>query len=154
MIMTNTDTRIFLADLSELGIPEPVKEYPFAKPLRVWRADFAWPEYGLIVEIEGGVWTKGRHITPEGFLEDKNKYNAMAILGWKLMRFTPTEVRKGIAARWVKNYFKTNQPSLPFPPSLIPDTSKNLIKRCSEEKKRLERKRTVRRKRRTSLKIR
>ena len=152
--MTNTDTKVFLADLNELGIPEPVKEYPFAKPLRVWRADFAWPEYSLIVEIEGGVWTKGRHITPEGFLEDANKYNSMVILGWKLLRFTPQQVRRGIAARWIKNFFRIHAMSQPYPPSLIPDVTKNLIKRCSEEKKRLERKRSVRRKRRTNLRVR
>ena len=37
-----------------VGLPPPVTEYRF-HPERRWRADFAWPEKKLLVEVDGGV---------------------------------------------------------------------------------------------------
>ena len=51
------------------GGPELQREYRFAPPRR-WRADFAWPQARLLVEIEGGLWKRGRHLTPQGFAAD------------------------------------------------------------------------------------
>ena len=70
------------------GIPE----YRFAPPRR-WRFDRAWLEYNLAVEIEGGVWTGGRHTRGSGFVNDLEKYNHAVMLGWRILRFTPQQVR-------------------------------------------------------------
>lgn len=70
----------------------PVKEFKF-HPDRNWRFDFAWPEKKLAVELEGGIWNKGRHMRPEGFIEDCNKYNAASLLGWKVLRFTERHIK-------------------------------------------------------------
>ena len=43
-----------------LDLPEPEREYIFAPPRR-WRFDFRWPGHMLAVEVEGGVYTNGRH---------------------------------------------------------------------------------------------
>lgn len=67
--------------------PAPVREYPFAPPRR-WRFDFAWPEARAAVEIEGGVWTCGRHTRGSGYGEDCAKYNAAVLNGWRVLRFT------------------------------------------------------------------
>jgi very-short-patch-repair endonuclease len=67
---------------------EPVKEYRF-HPTRRWRLDYAFPEVRLAVELEGGVWTRGAHIRPCGFLEDMEKYNMLAEFGWVLLRYQP-----------------------------------------------------------------
>ena len=32
-------------------LPEPVREHPFCA--RLWRFDFAWPDYKIAVEVEG-----------------------------------------------------------------------------------------------------
>ncbi len=69
-------------------IPAAEAEHRF-HPTRKWRFDFAWPEQRVALEMEGGVWTKGRHTRPKGFLKDMQKYNAAAVLGWRVVRVTP-----------------------------------------------------------------
>ena len=73
------------------GLPEPEPEYRFAHPRR-WRFDFAWPAHLIALEVEGGVWTNGRHTRGSGFVGDMAKYNHAAILGWKVLRVTPSEL--------------------------------------------------------------
>lgn len=50
------------------------------------------PDYRIAVEVEGGVWSQGRHIRPAGFLGDIEKYNAATLLGWRVFRTTPQEL--------------------------------------------------------------
>lgn len=72
-------------------IPRFEREYRFAPPRR-WRIDFAFPDVKLAVEIEGGIWIKGGHTRGSGFMKNVEKYNALALLGWRLLRFTPEQV--------------------------------------------------------------
>lgn len=71
-----------------------VEEYAFAPPRR-WRMDFAWPDCGVAVEIEGAVWTRGRHTRGAGFVRDVEKYNTAASLGWTVLRLTNRELDSG-----------------------------------------------------------
>jgi very-short-patch-repair endonuclease len=80
--------RIFAALLTRAGLPLPVPEFRF-EPQRRWRADFAWPDQKLILEVEGGVFIRGRHSRGAGMLGDFEKYNRAAVLGWRLLRCTP-----------------------------------------------------------------
>ena len=68
---------------------EMVKEYRF-HPTRKWRFDYAIPSHLIALEVEGGVWTGGRHIRASGFLGDMEKYNNAALLGWRVFRTTAT----------------------------------------------------------------
>lgn len=70
---------------------EAVKEHKF-HPTRRWRFDYAIPLFKIAIEVEGGVWTRGRHIQPSGFLKDMEKYNNASMLGWRILRVTPTEL--------------------------------------------------------------
>jgi hypothetical protein len=79
---------LFLALLRRERLPLPVPEYRFAPPRR-WRTDYAWPLAKLALEVEGGVWTNGRHTRGTGFLKDIAKYNELAARGWRLLRTTP-----------------------------------------------------------------
>ena len=76
---------------AQLGV-EPVKEFLF-HPTRKWRFDYAFPESKIALEVEGGVHTGGRHIRPRGFLNDMEKYNTAATMGWRVLRTTPDELR-------------------------------------------------------------
>jgi very-short-patch-repair endonuclease len=69
-----------------MHLPYPEREY-FFKPGRRWRFDFAWPDLKVAVEIEGGLWVKGRHNTATGMLNDMDKYNEAVVGGWKVLRF-------------------------------------------------------------------
>lgn len=70
------------------GLPEPVTEHVFARP-RHWRFDYAWVEQKVALEVEGAVWTGGRHTRGAGFLRDMEKYNTATVLGWRVLRCTP-----------------------------------------------------------------
>ena len=77
-------TRLVKSDLRL----ECVKELRFF-PTRRWRFDYAIPEVKIAIEVEGGVYTQGRHTRPIGFLGDMEKYNTATSLGWRLLRVTP-----------------------------------------------------------------
>lgn len=76
---------IFKIQVHALRLPEPQREYQF-HPKRRWKFDFAWPQLMIAVEIEGGTYTGGRHVRPEGFRKDCEKYNAAALMGWMVLR--------------------------------------------------------------------
>ena len=80
--------------VTALGMPVPVFEHRF-HPVREWSMDVAWPDARIFLEIEGGVWTGGRHTRGKGFLGDIEKYNAAAVLGWRLLRCTPEQLADG-----------------------------------------------------------
>lgn len=81
------------------------REYMF-HPKRLWRLDFGWPTQRLAVEVEGGVWTDGRHTRGSGFIQDLEKYNNLAILHWRLLRFTPEMVKSGVAVATIAEALK------------------------------------------------
>lgn len=83
--------------LLDLGsYPDPDFEYVFAKAIkRRWRFDLAWPEKMIAIEIDGGTWTGGRHVSGIGHEKDCEKMNEAAAMGWKVFRFTPTMIRRG-----------------------------------------------------------
>jgi very-short-patch-repair endonuclease len=83
------------------GLPEPTREFRF-HPRRRWRFDFAYPVERLAVEVEGGTWTGGRHSRGEGFESDCHKYNAAALAGWRVLRFTAAMVEDGTAVRQIE----------------------------------------------------
>ena len=81
--------------LRAAGLPVPETEVRFARPRR-WAFDFAWgPPWRIALEIEGGVWTTGRHTRGRGYTNDVVKYNQAAILGWLVIRATTAMVRSG-----------------------------------------------------------
>lgn len=70
-----------------------VKEFKF-HPVRKWRFDYAIPDHKIALEVEGGVWTGGRHTSSVGFLNDMEKYNTATLMGWRVFRTTPEDLYK------------------------------------------------------------
>jgi len=101
----NSDKKIIfqlIIDRHWLG-KKPETEYQFLSKDRAnalcveprrWRFDFAWPDWKLAVEIEGGVFAHGRHTRGKGYEADCEKYNAAAVLGWTVLRYTPDMLQK------------------------------------------------------------
>ena len=58
---------------------------------RKWRFDYACPELKIAIEIDGGIFTRGRHSGGIGQKKDMEKMNAAAELGWFVFHFTPDE---------------------------------------------------------------
>lgn len=102
--------RMFAAQVEAAGLPIPVREYRFAKPRR-WRFDFAWPDERLAVECEGGVYSRGRHVRPSGFKADAEKYNAAAMLGWTVLRYTAESIEDGTAIAAIRAMLETKEVS-------------------------------------------
>lgn len=75
-----------------------VSEYRF-HPVRKWRIDFAFEPHKLAIEVEGGVWSGGRHTRGTGFEADCEKYNALTLAGWRLLRFTDKPIKSGEAVQ-------------------------------------------------------
>lgn len=74
-------------------LPTSVREWKFCE--RQWRFDFAWPAEKVAVEIEGGIWTRGRHSRGKGMESDMRKYNRAASLGWIVLRGSGAMVQSG-----------------------------------------------------------
>lgn len=72
-----------------------VTEFYF-HPKRRWRFDYACPELKIALEVEGGVWTGGRHTRGLGFLKDMEKYNTATTMGWRILRCTPSNKSESI----------------------------------------------------------
>ena len=70
------------------------KEHFFARPVREWRIDVVILDLKIGIEIEGGVWTNGRHTRGKGFIDDIERYNAAVTFGWVILRFTPQDLNK------------------------------------------------------------
>lgn len=79
--------------LNKEKLPYPVREHRFLPP-RKWRFDFAWPELQVAVEIEGGLWTGGRHSRGAGMQADMTKYNEAARHGWRVLRLGERHLRR------------------------------------------------------------
>ena len=83
--------KIVLAWMKEQGIPKPLLEFQF-HPTRKWRFDFCWATQAVALEVEGGVWTRGRHGRGSGIVKDMEKYNAAALAGWLVLRVLPKDL--------------------------------------------------------------
>lgn len=66
---------------------------------RMWEFDFAWPDFNLIVEINGGVWMPGggAHSHPIDITRNMTKQNDAALAGFFVLQFTPDDVKHGNA---------------------------------------------------------
>lgn len=88
---------------SELAAFEP--EYRFSPPRR-WRFDFAWLALTLACEVEGGLWTRGRHTRGAGYEADCEKYAHALLAGWRVLRVTPRQVASGQAVSWIETLIR------------------------------------------------
>jgi len=83
------------------------REHQFSPP-RKWKFDFALPGK-VAIEIEGGVHTGGRHTRADGFIGDMEKYNAATKLGWKVLRYTPDQIKKGMPILEITAFLAMNK---------------------------------------------
>ena len=81
----------FFPYLRANDLPIPVPEFQF-HPKRKWKFDYAWEDYKIALEVEGGIFSGGRHTRPKGFIGDMEKYNSAAVLGWRIIRVQPKEL--------------------------------------------------------------
>ena len=87
--------------IKALGLPEPIREYQAIKG-RKFRFDFAWLEHRLLVEVNGGTYTKGAHSTGQGIARDYEKANLATLDGWRVLMFDGKAVKSGEAVEVIR----------------------------------------------------
>ena len=85
------DKNIVNAWFKELGIPEPVYEYRF-HPTRKWRMDMAWIDQKVFLEVQGGIFVRGRHSRGAAMLKEWEKINTASSMGWRVLYCQPSDV--------------------------------------------------------------
>ena len=93
--MDELKEKIFLKLLKQNKLPAPEKEHRF-NPNRRWRFDYAFIKYKIAIEVEGGVWIRGRHSRGKGMIADMEKYNWAVVNGWRVLRYTPQSLLNSI----------------------------------------------------------
>jgi hypothetical protein len=100
--------------LRSVGLPAPVREHRF-HPVRRWRFDYAWPSEKVALEVEGGVWTGGRHTRGAGFVADIEKYNAATVAGWRVVRVVPGKLCASATVGMLESLLVPEKKSLQAP---------------------------------------
>jgi hypothetical protein len=89
---------ILLNRIEHAGLPLPVEEWPFSKPVgRRHRFDLCYPDRYLGIEVDGGTWSGGRHTRGAGFQRDCEKTNLAQLMGYRVLRFTRGMIEDGTA---------------------------------------------------------
>lgn len=78
------------------GLPQPIPEVTF-HPSRKWRFDWLFPGK-IAVEVQGGVWVRGRHARGQGIVHDHEKLNVAQCMGYIVLQFTPGQIADGTFA--------------------------------------------------------
>lgn len=80
--------------MHDCGVPDPELQHEIIdRDGRLWRVDFAWPEFRVAVEYDGYDW----HSQPDDFIRDRQRRAALIELGWTVMSIVADDVRR---AKW------------------------------------------------------
>jgi hypothetical protein len=72
------------------GLPPPVLQYEIVDAQgRLWRLDFAWPEFRVAAEYDGVDWHSG----PDALLRDRRRSAALQELAWVVVPIIAEDVR-------------------------------------------------------------
>lgn len=74
------------------------------KTERMWRFDAAIPDFKLLVEVDGGVWTRGAHGHPLDITRNMAKRNDAALAGYFVLAFEPRQVKSRLAIATITGF--------------------------------------------------
>lgn len=92
---------LFAFQLDAAGLVGYVREYT-AIPGRKFRFDFCFKQERLLIEINGGTYTKGAHSTGAGIARDYEKANLATLQGWRVLTFDGKAVKSGEAVETIR----------------------------------------------------
>lgn len=73
------------------GLPTPVLQYELLDLTgRLWRLDYAWPEYRVAAQYDGVDW----HTSPDAFRRDRIRTAALQDLHWVVVPIIAADVRR------------------------------------------------------------
>lgn len=99
---------LLLFQLRATRLPTPETQFSFASG-RKFAADFAWREFKLLVECQGGIWRRGggAHSHPNNILRDIEKLQLAVLNGWSMFPVTTDEVKSGQAVQLIELALKS-----------------------------------------------
>ena len=83
-----------------------------SKRSKKYRLDFAHPASCIGIEIQGGVYMKGRHVTGSGYERDCKKYNLAYTSGWTIFLLTSTMAKDAFWHSLISDYIFARCPQL------------------------------------------
>lgn len=95
--------KVVQAFFQSCGLPVPVPEYRISQERR-FRWDWAFVSYKILLEINGGVWKRGKsgHSSGTGIKRDMDKLNFATSLGWRTIAVEPSQLLKLETAELVR----------------------------------------------------
>lgn len=84
-----------------IGLAGAVAEYRFHLQ-RKWRFDFAFPASRVAVEVQGGLFSRGRHTRGAALVKEYEKLTAAAVAGWRVLYCQPNDILTVAFANQVK----------------------------------------------------
>ena len=98
--MTDLES-LLLLQLRDAELPEPKCQYQF-HPQRRWKADFCYPEYRIICEVNGMTHQASRgHTSWAGIHRDYEKQNAAVLMGYHYFEFDRDMIESGEAVNTI-----------------------------------------------------
>jgi hypothetical protein len=85
------------------GLGFPAWEYPFAAPERAWKLDFAWIGQKIALEVQGGIWSQGRHVRGAALRKEWEKLNELAVRKWAVLYCEPSDLT---SAKRIESVFR------------------------------------------------
>ena len=96
------------AYFKSMGLTAPVFEHKFHH-VRRWRFDLAWPDEKVALEVQGGIWTNGRHSRGAALLNEWEKLNTAAGLGWRMLYCQPKDLCKKETVEYIRAALEYNK---------------------------------------------
>ena len=103
--MSSQLENLFAMQLDSAGLTQYAREYQ-AIPGRKFRFDFAFLKERLLVEINGGTYSRGAHARPLGIKRDYEKGNLAVQFGWRVLQFDADMVKSGQALEFTERMLR------------------------------------------------
>ncbi len=111
----DSELEMILANrLTIAGLRGFVHQHRFAPPRR-FRFDVAWPDRKVAVEVQGGIWSGGRHARGSGIAVECQKFSLAAARGWRILPVTREMIESGEAVELIAQALKTDPAEPGYP---------------------------------------
>ena len=88
------------------GLPRPIQQFT-PIPGRKLAFDFGFPDWRLLVEVQGGIWTSGKHGRGSGIIKDQDKLNLAVLNQFFTLQFSVNQIEDGSALMVIRQALKT-----------------------------------------------